>query len=113
MTTELTYIEIPPRSGSQVTTSLGNSVVTFVPRYNYSAELWCLDIFDTEGNLLVAGIMVFPNIDLLEPYPSVAETVGKLVAIEQNVGDHKLTTSLGTKLKFLWFASDEEIILPE
>ena len=113
MTTELTYIEIPPRPGSQVTTSLGDSVVTFVPRYNYTAELWCIDLFDAEGELLVGGIMVFPNIDLLEPYPSVSETVGKLVAIEQTVGDHKLTTSLGTKVKFLWFAPDEEIVLPE
>ena len=112
MTTELTYIEIPPRPGSQVTISLGDSVLVLVPRYNYAAELWTLDIIDTEGTVLVAGLMVIPNIDLLIPYPSVGATVGSLVAIEQTVGDHKLTNSMGTKVKFLWFAPGEEITLP-
>jgi len=110
--TELFYVELSPSSGSGLTVPLGDTLVTLIPRYNYTLSLWSLDIFDAEGIVLVAGIMLIPNIDLLSPYPQIKRTLGSLVLIELNVGDHKSVDAIGINTKLLWYAPGQDVVLP-
>ena len=56
------YSIIPLTSDAQgqVTVNLGTTTITLVTRYNYSAQCWSLDIFDVNGDLMLAGIMMVP-----------------------------------------------------
>ena len=108
----LRYIELSPKGGGQFVTVLGDNLVTLVTRYNYEAQCWCLDILDAQGTLMVAGLMLIPNIDILAPYPYVASLLGALVLVEQTVGQHLLATSLGLTTKLLWFPVGTEVVLP-
>lgn len=91
--------------------NLGDILVTLICRFNYSAEAWTMDIFDAEDNLLVAGLMLVPDVDILIPYTELKEQIGSLVLVELNADDYRSDDLLGTNTKLLWFAPNEEIVI--
>ena len=98
----------------QTTVNLGNTTITLVTKYNYSAQCWCMDIFDVNGNLLLAGIMLVPGVDLLKPYAAQAAIIGGLVLAEINPGDYQYPDLLGTNTVLINFppGTPVQIIVP-
>lgn len=91
--------------------TLGNLEVSITTRYNYSAQCWTMDLLDASGEIMLAGLMLVPNIDILKPYPDVKVDVGSLVLVEKATDDYKGEDSLGTTTQLLWFAPGEAIVL--
>ena len=95
-------IPLSNRGGVTYNVNFGNSVYSLVLTFNYTAECWTMDILDSSGILLLAGIMLVPDVDLLEAYPSIKAAVGTLIVIERSAGDYKLPDSLGTNVQLTW-----------
>ena len=110
MAIEIDFIVLEAKSGSAFTVPLGDTVATFTPRFNYSSRCWSLDITDAEGVLLAAGLMLIPNVDILEPYQQLKRTLGSIVLLEKNVGDYRVADFLGMQTKLAWFAPGREIV---
>jgi hypothetical protein len=91
---------------------LGLISVTLVPRFNYSAAAWSLDILDTNDNMIVAGLMMTPYVDILKPYLELKQQLGSLVPIENRVGDYKIPQSLGFNLQLVWYPVGVPVVLP-
>ena len=108
---EIDFIVLEAKSGSPFTVPLGDTVATLTPRYNHSSGCWSLDIADAQGVLLVAGLMLIPNVDILEPYQQLKRTLGSIVLLEKNVGDYRISSLLGTQTKLAWFRPGAEIVL--
>lgn len=82
---------------------------TLVTRYNYTASCWTLDIVDSSGGLLLSGLMLVPNVDILSPYPEFTEMIGGLFLIESKLGEYLLPESLGATTYLLWYSPDEMV----
>ncbi len=99
--------------GSSTSTSmLAGDLINFKTSYNYEALAWELDLSDINGNVLAAGLMLFPNVNIIKPYPILFSKYGALVPIEQNIGDYQNPTSLGNTLILLWYPVGESMVLP-
>lgn len=94
------------------TVDLSTVLIQFTTKYNYAAACWVLDIFDSMGTLMLAGLMLIPNIDILKPYTALKETLGALVLIEQNKGDYMSPDLLGINTVLLWYPPGVNIVLP-
>lgn len=92
--------------------TLGDTVVVFQTKYNYSANMWVLDILNSDENMIIAGLMLKPNIDILIPYAQKKKTLGSLVLIEKNVGDHQNPDLLGINTVLLWYEPGETVVIP-
>jgi hypothetical protein len=107
-----TLIEIPSKRGqSRTSTRLGNASVDFDTQFNTTAGCWTLDVYDAQGKLLLAGLMLVPNIDLLAPYTKLAETFGALVLFEASPGDYKNIDKLGTDTFFINYLPGETVFI--
>lgn len=109
-----TYKLLPLTSEGEghVTFSLDNAIVELVTRFNYTIGAWSLDILDVNGNMLVAGIMMFPGFDLLAPYVDLKELIGGLMLVEQHPGDHTAPDLLGYTVQLLWFPVGTPVVFP-
>lgn len=94
------------------TVNLSSAVITITTRYNYSAECWSMDVLDVDGEAIITGVMLVPNIDLLAPYPAIKASIGTFLVVEKNDGDYKSPSLLGTNVLLLWFAADEDVVIP-
>jgi len=97
---------------SQSSVDLGFLLVSLTARYSYLAECWMLDIVDVQGESLLLGLMLVPGVDLFTPYTQLKKTLGSLVVVEKRAGDYKSPNALGENVKLLWFAPDEEVVIP-
>lgn len=52
--------------------------------WNSEARLWTLSIENADNELIVAGILLSPNISLLKPYRHLSVPAGEMVAILEN-----------------------------
>lgn len=100
----MSYNVIPLTTDGEghVRVNLGNTAVELVTRFNYTVGAWSLDILDAAGDTLIAGVMLFPWIDLLKPYPDLKALLTGLVLVENNPGDHQYPDLLGTQVQLLW-----------
>jgi hypothetical protein len=71
-----------------------------------------MDILDSLGNLMLAGLMLVPNVDILKPYTAIKESLGSLVLVEVNAGDYQFPDLLGINTALVWFPSGTEVVLP-
>lgn len=90
---------------------LGDALVTIITRFNYSVKTWTMDIVDVQGDAILTGLMMVPNIDMLYPYPEQKALLGGLVLIEKDVGDHLSDGGLGSVTKLLWFPPGTEVAI--
>jgi hypothetical protein len=105
-------IELRPDGEGHATVDMGTVVIQIVTRFNYAAACWTMDILDTTGELMLAGLMLIPNIDILKPYTALKESLGSLVLIEKNAGDYMSPDLLGITTALLWFPPGADIVLP-
>lgn len=105
-------IPLTANGQSNFSVDMDLSVFLFVLRFNHSISAWMLDILDVDENVLVAGLVLRPNIDILIPYLQLKEILGGLVMVEQQPGDYQDATKLGTSVVMLWYPPGEEIVLP-
>ena len=108
------YNIIPLLADGENTTTLNLSIgiISIVTRYNYLSECWCMDILDANGDLMLAGIMLVPLIDLLAPHTAVKQEIGTFLLIEKYTGAYKDPDKLGTDTALLWYAPGEDIEIP-
>lgn len=99
---QVTVLDLTADGQASVDYDLGTGVFTFVTRYNYSAQLWYLDILDSQQNVLLAGRALVPNVDILHPFQEQKKLLGQLVVREFNPGDHHSPDLLGVNVLLLW-----------
>lgn len=93
------------------TVDLSNTLITLVCRHNYTTASWTMDILDADRAVLVAGLMLVPDIDVLYPYIELKELLGSLVLVELNKDDYQSGELLGINTKLLWFPAGTEVVL--
>lgn len=91
--------------------NIGDVLITLVTRFNYSIAAWTMDIIDARGDLVLSGLMMVPNVDMLFPYPEQKELLGGFVLFEKNPGDYLSDSNLGTNIKLVWFPPGTEVVL--
>jgi hypothetical protein len=91
---------------------LGNTSVELVIRFNYTIKAWSLDILDSNSNLLIAGLLMFPGFDLLTWYSDMQVLVGGLLVVEQTPGNYQLPEQLGSTVQLLWFPVGTPVVFP-
>lgn len=96
----------------QVSVNLGSTMISLITRYNYLASCWEMDILDVNGDLILAGLMLVPGIDLLAPYQEYAKTIGGLVLAVKNSADYQDPAGLGTSSVLLWFPPGVPVQIP-
>jgi len=99
---EFNIIPLATDGEGRRTVDLDGSIVTLVTRYNYSAQCWSMDILDVDGGMLVAGLMLVPDIDILKSYTALKEQLGAMQIYEKNPGDYKSPDKLGTDVVLTW-----------
>lgn len=106
-------IELDNSGEGRYIVELGDVLVTIITRFNYSTGSWMIDIEDANGLLLLAGLMLVPNVDILFPYIEQKEILGGLVLFEKKAGDYQSDSLLGQDTKLVWFppGTDVEITL--
>ena len=62
--------------------TLSNVVYSFFLRYNGRMNRWILDIKDIAGNLILGGIVLLVNRNLLSQYPTLNLMSGLLAAVD-------------------------------
>lgn len=112
MSDEVVYIDLFSNGESRFVVDLNGYLATFVTKFNYSARAWSLDILDADGVLILAGVMLVPNVDILYGYPQAKKNLGGLVLIEAAVGNYTIPDKLSTGAKLLWFPPGVEVGLP-
>ena len=105
-------IQLAPDGEGSTTVSLGSLIVKLVTRYNYSAQCWSMDIFDSLGALMLAGVMLVPNVDLLKPYTELKSTIGGLALVEITAGDYMSPDLLGVNTMLLWYPVGVAVEIP-
>ena len=103
-------ISMDPVGGSKYTVNVNNTVLSIEIKYNYSTECWLMDIYNSSEALIVAGIMLVPNIDLLAAFTRIKENVGTFVLYELNEDDYKSPDLFGINTKLVWYSSSDEIL---
>lgn len=107
----LYVIEMTSDGEGTTEVNLGDTLVTLITRFNYSIKAWTMDIIDAQGNNILLGLMMVPNVDILSPYPEQKELLGGLVLFEQNPGDYLYDDKLGTSTKLVWVPPGTEMEL--
>ena len=110
--TEYNVIPLPNQGNTFTTVLLGSMIIEIELQFNYIISCWSMNIYDSMTNLLVAGVMLVPNVDLLVPYPGVRQQVGGLAIVEKSDGDSADGDNLGSLVQLLWCPPDEEMVLP-
>lgn len=105
-------IELSIDGEGKTLVDMDSAIITFVTRWNAQAECWSLDMVDSEEVPILSGLMLIPNIDILDPYQQQKELYGALVVAEQYVGNYQDPELLGTQVKLLWFPVGEEVTYP-
>ena len=92
--------------------NLGGTIVTLVTRWNTTVSAWSLDILDQSENLILAGLMMVPGVNLLKGYPVATAMIGGLSIAEKHSGDYRNPSLLGSDVILLWFPPGAEVLLP-
>lgn len=109
---EYNVIPLSNQGNTSTTVLLESMIIEVVLQFNYVISCWSMDIYNSMTELMLAGIMLVPNVDLLGPYPGVGQLIGGLVVVEKADGDYQNGDNLGSLVQLLWYPPDEEIVLP-
>ena len=96
-------ISLTNQGGVENSVNFGTGLYSLVTTYNYQARCWTMDILDGNGNLILAGIMLVPNVDLLYPYPAISALIGSLVIFEYKADDYQNPDQLGANVQLGWY----------
>jgi hypothetical protein len=104
-------IDLDNDGGATYNMTTDTSLLSIEMKYNYSSQCWVMDIYDEEKTLLIAGVMLVPNIDLLKGHRQLKEQIGTFALYEQKSEDYKDPDSLGKTTVLVWFSPEETGIL--
>ncbi len=102
-------VEVPVASlnaKSSQTVALDNVVYRLTFVFNTRRLAWDMTFAEQDGTIIVAGIKLLPQIDLLFRHKDTRLPKGRLVAIDIEEADDAIRpekNQLGTKLKLLYF----------
>lgn len=80
-----------------INVQLGNNFVDITLDWRTIIEQWSVKI-EQDGVLLVTGVMLEPNINILQNYPDLAPTIGSIYF----VGDKATLDNLGSNNSLVW-----------
>ena len=101
-------IPLTPYGSSRINVDMGSSgLYTFVTKFNYTALCWEIDVIDAAGSPVLSGLMLVPDVNILNPYPLVAEKIGALYLLENHLGDYQIQDKLGTDTFLVWESIEE------
>ena len=100
-------IVLTNQGGAKYDVDFGIGIYSLVLKYNYRAACWSMDIIDSSGDMVLSGLMLVPDVDILYPYPDVSETLGSLIVREKNADDYQNPDLLGTNVKLTWQSTSE------
>ena len=112
MANDVVYFDLFANGESRYVADMDGYLATFVTKYNYTAKAWSLDIFDADGVLLLAGIMLVPNVDVLDAYLQMKKNLGGLVLVEEVERNYTDPNKIATGTKLLWYPPGVEVGLP-
>lgn len=92
-----------PDSRRQV--KLGSNVLSLRTYYVPLSATWFMDITNTDGQLLAAGLALVPQINVLEASPELTRTLGQFRVFPWDSTDQN--TSQDAIAPLWWFAPDE------
>lgn len=102
-------IPVTNDGSSRVTVDLldDRGAFEFRTYWNYTTSAWYLDITDGAGNVLIRGLALVINVDLLEPYPDVAERLGELRVAGLDGNVNRTVDDLGVNSNLISFTEGE------
>lgn len=106
---ELVKIEIDSTPGTLFNASMGDTVLGFVLKYNYTCQAWSIDVYDSDENSLIAGMMGVPYVVLTKGNRDFEQKYGSLMIVEKETDDHKDPDLIGVKVFLLWFPPEYEV----
>lgn len=94
--------EIPLQGGAvnahqTIQVQLGDNLVDITLDYRTTLEQWSMKIIQA-GNVLVQSTMLEPNTNIIQHYPQLRDTIGKLWF----VGDEATLDNLGSSNALVW-----------
>lgn len=105
-------LQLSPDGEGHASFNLGGVQVELVTRFNYAAGCWMMDVLDADGALILAGLALVPNVDLLEGEPVVKESLGALVVVESVTDAYMNPDNLGSTVQLLWYPVGTTVVLP-
>lgn len=105
-------IELSSSGEGHTTVNLGGTIVELVTRYNYSAECWTMDILDDQGENILTGLMLVPDVDILAPYEEEKKTLGSLTIAQRYADAYLNPNVLGTDIVLIWTPVGEDAQIP-
>ena len=93
------------------TVALDNTVYRMTFVFNTRRLAWDMTIGEQDGTIIVAGIKLLPQIDLLSRHRDIRLPKGLLYAIDVEEGEQAIRpekNQLGTKLRLLYFTEEEK-----
>lgn len=76
--------------------------------WNHRGEFWCVTIYDSEGNILIAGVKVVLEFDLFKRYSKTNIPIGLFIAICDGISKAKLAfDELGTTANIIYIPESE------
>ena len=97
-------IALTPYGSTISDVNMGDAgIYTFTTKYNYTASCWVLDILDAQGNQVLTGLMLVPDVDILFPYPLIGEKMGRLILTENVSGAYQSPDGLGVLTQLTWY----------
>jgi len=92
------------------TVALDNVVYRLTFVFNTRCLAWHMDIATQDGTIIVAGIKLMPQIDLLFRHKDTRLPPGRLFAVDVEDGEDALRpekSELGTKMRLMYFTEAE------
>lgn len=105
----LKVINLQPVGGSRYNLNVNNTALVIEIKYNYFERCWLMDIYDSLEVLILGGVMLVPNLDLLRAHDRIKEDIGTFVLYELKEDDYRDSMGLGIKTRLVWYSADEEI----
>lgn len=81
-------------------------------KFNYTAQCWTIDLYDSSNNPILMGVMLVPNVDLMKAHAGLQNTIGSFVVLERLPGDYKKPGELGISVQLVWYPPGTPVVLP-
>lgn len=86
---------------------LGQNLVSIRTYWNSTVPGWYMDLTDSSGESITAGLALIPVINLLESQPNLTRIYGQFRIFTKDGGENNTETSLGDTAQLWWFEPGE------
>ena len=110
--TTVQVITLTPDGQGEATVDLNGVLAHLITRWNGLASCWSLDISDSQGRSILAGLMLVPGVDILAAYQEEKATLGSIAVDEAYPGAYQDYAQLGTNVKLIWTPPGQAAMIP-